>query len=1024
MKDHALVIRASAGTGKTFSLTNHLISLLARGAASDEILATTFTKKAAGEIRERLFMRISAASLESTKADELKHFIKLDHFDRDAAASLLGKLVNEQHRLTICTLDSFFIRVARAYSLELGLPLGWRIIEEVSAQEMLRRAIGESLSNTSLDLLSGLMLLLHDNEVRHSVQGAIERDVGGLLSVYRETEASAWRWLHPGRGLSRNELDASIAVLTEIELPLTKKGAPNKRWISANDKAIAAALEGNWDEFLEKGIAAKVLDGDSVFYNTQIPDPVAEAYAPLIAHASSELLRRLQEQTSATYKLLSMVSERLEALKLSTAGLRFEDVKYLLSERSLTERASEIYFRLDSKIRHLLLDEFQDTSRSEWSVIRPIVEEILSKASAENTLFCVGDVKQAIYGWRGGVSEIFGEFESGQWEVESRRLDKSYRSAPEVIEAVNLVFSDIADNPVFADRQEQIAGWLTDFKKHETDLSQLAGRVILKTLPEVQDDAEHEAAQYVAKEVLSLQELQPDASIAVLVRRNRMIPRIMMELKRIGIEASEEGGNPVHDSPQVAIILSALELADYPDNTVAAFHLAKSVLGAALGLSDYADDAHRHRVSFELRKQLSAKGCGTAVFEWCKVLAAVSGERDRLRMEQLVDLAFRFEREPGSRPGFFADYIRNTRVALPTGSPVRVMTIHQSKGLEFDSVVLTDIDTVLGKSVTRADVLLHREDPLGEPDRVTRYPNKLLRSLEPALDEMYQQAVAEELRESLSVLYVAMTRAVHSQTIIVPAAKNRNGNTFADLLISALAPDVERAADSILFELGSADWVRTWRSKEAGSSKQIEAYPLAFAAETQPRRAERRRASYQVDEVAELFSYVENRAARRRGTALHEMLESIEWLDGVEVSADNLSGFLRRGEVGERAALAGELSDLLAVPQLRDMFLKKRYRNWEVDSLEVYRELPFSIMVDGELLSGKIDRVVVGRKNSEVEHLEIIDFKTGPRGESESDRYGAQLRNYKLALSRQFRCSEELMRAGLLYVDCAEFIQY
>ena len=1017
----ALVIRASAGTGKTFSLTNHLISLLAKGVSPDEILATTFTKKAAGEILERLFSRISDAALDSSKADELRGFAQLEQFAQGDAEKLLSSLIDQQHRLTICTLDSFFIRVARAYSLELGLPIAWRIIEEVAAREMLRAAIGEALSRTDIDALSDLMLLLNRGEIKHSVHAAIERDIGELLSVYREAPAHAWNWLSIAGAMDKSGLRDCILALEELDLPLTKKGDPNKVWLAANEEAVSRAREGEWDAFLDAGVAKKIVAGETMFSRAEISEEILAAYQPLIAHASSELLRRLQGQTLATHSLLSFVSERFDSLKLGSAGLRFDDVKYLLSENSLTDSGSDIYFRLDSRIKHLLLDEFQDTSRSEWSVIRPIVEEILSKAAEDNSFFCVGDVKQAIYGWRGGVSEIFGEFESGNWEIDRARLDLSYRSAPEIMDTVNSVFANISDNPVFESKQEQIASWVEDFQRHDTALKELSGHVSLRVLPAVGEEGEQENAAAIAETVKGLVELQPKASVAVLVRRNKMIPRIMMELKRQGIEASEEGGNPVHDSPFVAIIMSALELADYPENTIAAFHVSSSALGEAFGFEDATNDEKRRRLSLDLRRELSASGYGRTIFRWSSVLAPHCGKRDRMRLEQLVDLAFRFERESNSRPGYFADYVRVTRVALPSGSPVRVMTIHQSKGLEFDSVVLSDIDTVLGSGVRRLGVLQHRPDPLSEPDKVIRYPRKGVRALEPVLGEMYEQAVAEELRESLSVLYVALTRAVHTLTVLVPVQKNRSGPTFADILINALALDVERKAGAVLFEAGDRDWVRSWREQDSEVLEEVDAYPLEFADMTKSTRLQRRRATNDKGAAEDVFSYIENREARRRGTAFHDMLEGIEWLDDSSPSVLDLSGRVSRGHKGERRRFAEDLLSKLEMPGARDLLSRERYAKWGAERLEVFNELPYSVLTDGELLTGRIDRVVVAYNGSAVTNVEVIDYKTGDRREADRERYGRQLNSYKEVVSRMFNCPKELVGAGLLYVDSATF---
>lgn len=1012
----ALVIRASAGTGKTFSLTNHLLALLAEGIAPHEVLATTFTKKAAGEIRERLYLRLAAAASSETEARELAGHMKAPGFDSPAAAALLEKLVREQHRLQVCTLDSFFIRVARAFSLELGLPLSWRIIEDVAARALLRSAIGDAIGSRDAERVAEMILLRHQGEVRSTVHATIERDLTDLLEVFREAPAEAWKWLQPGKRLAAAELPPLIEALAALELPLTSKGEPHKSWVSANERAVACLRLGEWKKFLDNGIAGKLVCGESEFNRVAIPDAVSEAYAPLIEHAAAVLLNELYEQTVATYWLLATVEERADAQKRELGGLRFDDVKQILAERALTAESAELYYRLDARVRHLLLDEFQDTSRGEWKIIRPIVEELLAGSEDRRSFFCVGDVKQAIYGWRGGVADIFNEFSSGQWEIETQRLDRSWRSAPEIMANVNTVFGALGANPALADSAGSVSAWLEDFHPHETAHTELAGFVRLLTLPEAGDCAGEANAAAIAELVEGLRRQQPNASIAVLLRRNRAIPRIMLELKRREFEASEEGGNPVHDSPYVALILSALELADHPDSLAAAFHVAASPLAGGLGLADHADDRSRRRVSLELRRLISAEGMGRAVFHLAALLAPFCGRRDRMRLEQLVGLAYAFEHQAAARADSFVDHVRATKVQLPSGSPVRVMTIHQAKGLEFDSVILADIDSGIGMGPTRP-VLLQRPSPLAAPERVVRYPNQLLRRLEPRLEPMYQEACAEELREALSVLYVALTRPVHTLTMLI-SPKSGRGTSLGDILLHALAPGAEREADKVLYESGAAQWFKTWKAKAAAErlAEEEEAPLVTLAAPSRRRRAERRRASYEHAAVAEMLAHAESRGARQRGVALHALFEQVEWLDDACPPAELLEKALS-GLVGpaERKRLIDEFNSKTAVQEIRSILSRGRYSNWDAERLAVYNELPYAVMAEDELLSGRADRVVVGYRNSEVVGVEVIDFKTGS---AENSRfYEGQLRTYIEALSMLFHCPAERVSAGLLYLD-------
>ena len=123
------VIRASAGTGKTFALSNRYLKLLASGVECQSILATTFTRKGAGEILDRIIGRLSDAALDESAAAKLS--IELSwKISQARARHILHELLGNLHRLEISTLDSFFNRVAKAFSLELRLPPNWEIVQE------------------------------------------------------------------------------------------------------------------------------------------------------------------------------------------------------------------------------------------------------------------------------------------------------------------------------------------------------------------------------------------------------------------------------------------------------------------------------------------------------------------------------------------------------------------------------------------------------------------------------------------------------------------------------------------------------------------------------------------------------------------------------------------------------------------------------------------------------------------------------------------------------------------------------
>src|SRR5262249_13099810 len=165
-----------------------------------------------------------------------------------------------------------------------------------------------------------------------------------------------------------------------------------------------------WPDFIDNGLAKKVFNRETLFNRKPIPPEARGLYETLISHACHEILRRLADQTRATWDLLNRFHGELWSLKRSTGQLRFGDVtqELVAGLQRQVLRAEGLHFRLDGAIHHLLLDEFQDTSLPQWRVLHPIAASIAtSPAKPPRSCFCVGDVKQAIYGWRGGMTAIF-----------------------------------------------------------------------------------------------------------------------------------------------------------------------------------------------------------------------------------------------------------------------------------------------------------------------------------------------------------------------------------------------------------------------------------------------------------------------------------------------------------------------------------------------------------------------------------------------------------------------------------------
>ena len=211
------LIRASAGSGKTHALTSRYLSLLRRGAAVDSILATTFTRKAAGEILGRVVTRL----LKATRGEPDAGPGSPPLMPADEAAALLHRLAERLHRVNISTIDSFFHRLGQAFRMELDLPLEPRLIDEGSAEaEALRReAIEAVLAEAATDdeafvALLDLLRRLDHGKAGRSVTDAIERIVRDHAEVYRQApDRAVWTALEVPPMPEDDELRAIVREL-------------------------------------------------------------------------------------------------------------------------------------------------------------------------------------------------------------------------------------------------------------------------------------------------------------------------------------------------------------------------------------------------------------------------------------------------------------------------------------------------------------------------------------------------------------------------------------------------------------------------------------------------------------------------------------------------------------------------------------------------------------------------------------------------------------------------------------------
>ncbi len=1083
MNPHRLLL-ASAGTGKTYRLATHFAALLALGVDPARVLATTFTRKAAGEILDRVLGRLVEAAGDdaagararaalTAAAEELAG--EALELSRSAAAQRLADLARRIGRFQVRTLDSYFVQVARLFAHELGLAPEWHIADDVEDEELRAEVLGLVIAGLGAPERLALLQAIARQGAPTASHSSLAAAVQGALTLHREATPTAWHQIDTERAPDAERVRAAAEYLCTFELP-RKKGKdaePYANWVKFQQKVREALEREDWRAWLDLSLPKKVRAGEDKFDRVPIPEAVAAACRTIDEQVLATLSSELAAANAATGTLCDLYSARERSVKDRTGAYRFDDFPRALGEgpagaRDEDARAAwllDLAYRLDTRVAHLLLDEFQDTAPLQWRLLAPLAEEILAGDVGEDglprTFFCVGDVKQSIYGWREAEPRLLGEMDQRHPSLAPEWMTESWRSSQVVLDTVNQLFEGLAQRSVFqGDRTEALAAsaaaWASGFQPHRRadGAGPCAGAAVLLEAVSVAGNTtqrgKREACIALAVErVKALVERVPEASVAVLVRAKRALPLLLYRLREAGIDASGEGGSPLTDAPLVAQALALLHLADHPGDGVAALAVVHSPFAALFGLEGARPEVQADRPRFwtaaaEVRRALVERGYGAFCERLAEATFAGASAWDRARFRQLVDLGLAYDARASLRPSAFVALVRRERVESPSAARVRVMTVHASKGLEFDAVILPELD---GHLTGRSPKLLwYKNGPLDPVTVLSIAPQKELGALREDLAQLADSVKARTLTDELSVLYVAATRAVHHLELIVPppAQKPSTSSTAAALVREALtgnawAPPVGASDPGPGVPRGG---VELWRHPESDFDWQPSRPRRAAAPEGPALRsidlapgarferahtASRAAHADSLPSAAELLARPE-RSARSLGTLVHELLAGLRFAEDEARSDQELAAALARSTT-DGAAIQAALTlfrTALTQPAVRAALRRPELAPGE--TCEIHTERAFDIELEPDeafdsgstLWRGSIDRLVVVRRAGQPVRAVVLDYKTdavdAAAVPARSEAYRPQLEAYRRVVAALYDLPPAAVEAELLFL--------
>ena len=843
------VYKASAGSGKTFTLaTAYIKHLVVNPASYRAILAVTFTNKATEEMKMRILSQLygiwrqlpDSASYLRRITDETG---LADNVVSQRAGEALHLLLHNYNYFSVETIDTFFQSVLRNLARELDLTANLRIgLNDIQVEEQAVDQLIDSLNHgdAMLQWLMRYIMETIDDDRSWNIIGQVKQFGKTIFrDYYKEQSATLNRRLHEQgfldayssqlralrhealqrmKGLAREFFDILQANgLTVDDLTYGRSGVAGF-FLKIDNGQLDASVVGrrvaDCQEDAAKWCPKKHPRSD------EIASLAATTLMPLLQRAVDERPRQWRRYMSADLtlrhlnqlRLLGSIEQKVRQLNEESNRFLLSDTQQLLHALINDSDSPFIFEKLGTRLEHVMIDEFQDTSTVQWRNFKVLLQECMSHTGSENLI--VGDVKQSIYRWRAGdwrlLNAIDQEFPRANEVMDIRPLTTNYRSEKNIILFNNAFFTQAV--------QQEYAAHHADYPEGAEQLSHAYADVV-QQVPAGRPDIGHvsvcllPAADYqsqvldeLAATVSQLRQLgvAPER-IAILVRTNNLIPLIADHFARQlpDIHIVSDEAYRLDASSAVRLLVCALHLLAHPDDLLAKATIVKlyqrTVIGSTTAdnellirdqpLDDLLPEAYiRHFDDLQLLPLYELAERLYRIF-------SLEGQRQQSGFvcaffDQLSQFALQSSTDIDAFIREWDETLCAKTIQSAGISGVRILSIHKSKGLEFDNVIIPFCDWKL----EHADVLWcqPREAPFNAlPIAPIDYSEKQMRGTiyeADYLDEHLQHTV-----DNLNLLYVAFTRASKNLFVI----GRRGATSSRSALIERVLPALD-LADSML----------------------------------------------------------------------------------------------------------------------------------------------------------------------------------------------------------------------------------
>ncbi len=734
-KRQCMALKASAGSGKTFALSVRFLALLFKGANPSEILTLTFTKKATAEMKERIldYLKIlQKENLEDEKEKEksqnilkeLEEKYRLDpSFVQNRAQEIYQRFLNAEIRIS--TIDAFFQSILRKFCWFVGLSANFEVNEDTKAhQQQLNESFLSALNNKQLEELSVFIAqcLSYDSYTSDSILERL-RFLKNKLYLFdpnkKEPAFDEEGFLEKLRSLNQQ--------IQSVE--------------TASNEAKKAIKCDDFRGFLNSSLTWLEKKSEYRYFKKfkdEIPTLESEC-----EEIENDLKRYYEAKESALFKKFPKFIQLYDKATSKIQALDFDAIKdkvHALLNGYEEMPAEFFYFRLDSRIAHILIDEFQDTSLNDYKILAPFIDEIkagIGQAKWHRSVFFVGDVKQSIYGFRGSFSSLF---ESVSKDFYHDNLEFNHRSSPLIINYVNTIFKKAYQNSPTAYLGQKYPK--ASSNKHAKD-----GYVKVSLVADERELLLEQILQE-AKNLLEHRIDPKDITLLCATNDDALEIKNYLQENLSAIRPSTESSAKLSQFVESKIIKNALEyaLAEEPYKPFYKHSVLK--------LAGYLHDDAIALAGFNPKKE-SVAGFVWKVMEWFELYT----ECAQICLELAVGCEDANE---------FLEKLEAKEIASFKAEGAQIMTIHKSKGMQFPYVIVCER---LGKPKTNNSNQFLEEYSGTELTRLY-YRMKNREVVDKDYARVLDKEEAAKNHEETNVYYVAFTRA---ELGLIVVAKDKKG---------------------------------------------------------------------------------------------------------------------------------------------------------------------------------------------------------------------------------------------------------